>query len=83
MPRGKLSADEEAAGSIVARHLGGTALARDVPGAADGTHDIGIKLPDGQEIPLEVTSAGDQSIEALRREALGRVWEAPALSHHW
>jgi hypothetical protein len=46
MPRGKLSADEEAAGKIVALQLGGTHHARDVSGAPDGTHDIGIELPE-------------------------------------
>lgn len=83
MPRGELSVEEELAGRIVARQLGGRPVARDVPGAADGTHDLDIELPDGEGISLEVTSAGDQAIDALQREALGRVWEAPALSHHW
>ena len=83
MPRGELSPDEEAAGKIVAQHVGGVPVARDVPGAADGTHDLDIELPDGRRIPLEVTSAGDEAIESLCREALGRVWEAPALKHHW
>jgi hypothetical protein len=83
MPRGELSPDEETAGQIVAQQVGGVPVARDVPGAEDGTHDIDIALPDRTRIPLEVTSAGDQAIESLRWEALGRVWEAPALGHHW
>ena len=83
MPRGELSLDEEAAGNIIAQQIGGVPVARDVLGAMDGTHDLDIELPDGRRIPLEVTSAGDEAIESLRREALGRVWEAPALGHHW
>ena len=83
MPRGELSPDEELAGEIVAQQVGGVPLARDVLGAEDGTHDLDIELPDGRRIPLEVTSAGDEAIESLRREALERVWEAPALERHW
>jgi hypothetical protein len=83
MPRGELSPDEETAGKIVAQQVGGVPVARDVPGAADGIHDLDIELSDGRRIPLEVTSAGDEALESLRREALERVWEAPALEHHW
>jgi len=49
----------------------------------DDKHDLDIELPDGRLIALEVAWAGDEAIESLRREALGRVWEAPALGHHW
>jgi hypothetical protein len=45
MPRGVLSADEKAAGTIIARYVGGTVVPRDVPGAPDGTHDLDITLP--------------------------------------
>ena len=83
MPRGELSADEEAAGKIVAHQVGGAPFARDVLGAGDGTHDIDIELPDGRCISLEVTSARDEAIEALRNLALGRVREAPMLAAHW
>jgi len=83
MPRGELRTDEEAAGKIVAQQLGGTAVPRDVPGAANATHDFDIELSDGRRIPLEVTSATDEAIEALCRVALEKVWEAPSLVHHW
>jgi hypothetical protein len=83
MPRGALSPEEESAGTIVAQQVGGKLVALDVLGAPDATHDLDVLLPDGRRIALEVTSAGDEAVEALRREALGRVWEAPTLAHHW
>ena len=82
--RGQLSADEEAAGKIVAQLLGGTHEARDVRGAPDGTHDLDILLADGSRVPLEVTSSRDpEAVEALRRLLFDRNWEAPTLSRHW
>jgi len=83
VPRGELDAYEEVAGQIVARQLGGQEQARDVGGAPPSTHDFDIKLPDGRLIALEVTSAADGAIEALRNLAFGREWKAPSLGHHW
>ncbi len=83
MPRGGFEPDEETAGKIIAQQLGGTPLARDVPGAGEGVHDLDIKMPDGQRVPVEVTSVADGAIEALRKLALGREWPAPSLGHHW
>lgn len=83
MPRGDLSAEEEAAGKIVAQHLGGEYEARDVRGAPDATHDLDVVLADSRRVALEVTSAGDREIEELRRLLFGRTWEAPSLRHHW
>jgi hypothetical protein len=71
-----------AAGTIVARQLGGTPIARDVPGGAEGTHDLDVELPDGRRIALEVTSAGDEGIESLRSAAF-KVWKAPSLNSDW
>ena len=83
MPRGDLSAEEEAAGKIVAQHLGGEYEARDVRGAPDATHDLDVVLAGGRRVALEVTSAGDREIEELYRLLVGRTWEAPSLRHHW
>ena len=83
MPRGELDAYEEVAGQIVARQLGGQERARDVADAPPVTHDFDIELPDGRLIALEVTSAADGAIEALRNLAFGREWRAPSLGHHW
>jgi hypothetical protein len=84
MPRGDLDPGEEAAGEIVAKLLGGTAVPRDVPGADEKTHDLDIKLPDdGRCIALEVTSAADGALEALARLALHTKHEAPTLSQDW
>lgn len=83
MPRGDLSAEEEAAGKIVAKHLAGTYEARDVHGAPDATHDLDVVLADGRRVALEVTSAGDREIEELYRLLLGQTWEAPTLRRHW
>jgi hypothetical protein len=82
VPRGQLSAEEEAAGGIVAQQLGGTHQPRDVPGAPDGTHDLDVHA-DGRTIALEVTSAGDRAVEKLREQLFGETWEAPSLHHHW
>jgi hypothetical protein len=83
VPRGEPDPYEEAAGQIVAQQLGGQLHAQDVLGAPAGTHDFDIELPDGRRIPLEVTSAADGEIEALRNAAFGREWKAPSLEHHW
>jgi hypothetical protein len=83
MPRGVLSADEEAAGTIVARYVGGTVVPRDVPGAPDGTHDLDIVLPDGSVIAVEVTSARESKLLSIYATAFGKRWEAPNLSAHW
>lgn len=83
MPRGELSAEEDSAGKIVAKHLVGRYEARDVRGAPDATHDLDIVLADGRTVVLEVTSTGDGSVEELHRLLLGRAWEAPTLRHHW
>jgi hypothetical protein len=83
VPRGDLDPDEEAAGEIVAELLGGTAVPRDVPGAAEKTHDLDIKLPDGRRIPLEVTAAADEALEALAKAALHTKHQAPTLSQDW
>ncbi len=82
MPRGELTPDEEAAAEIVAQQLGGTAIPRDVPGAGDRTHDFDIELPDGRLIPLEVTSAGNEAVEALAGAAFSD-WPAPTLTRNW
>lgn len=83
MPRGVLSADEKAAGGIVARQVGGTVVPRDVPGAPDGTHDLDIKMPDGSVIAVEVTSARESKLLSIYATAFGKRWEAPSLSAHW
>ncbi len=83
MPRGELSAEEESAGDIVVKHLGGTYEARDVHGAPDATHDLDVVFADGRRVALEVTSAGDREVEQFRRLLLGQTWEAPSLRHHW
>jgi hypothetical protein len=83
VPRGELDPEEDAAGQIVAKLLGGAAVARDVPGAAEKTHDLDIELPDGRHIPLEVTAAADGEREALARLALHTEHKAPTLSKDW
>ncbi len=83
VPRGEMDRYEQVAGQIVAQQLGGRQHARDVGVAPPGTHDFDIELPGGLTIPLEVTSAADGALEALRNLALGREWKAPSLGHHW
>jgi hypothetical protein len=83
MPRGGLDRYETTAGRIVAQRLGGVEHARDVLDAPAATHDLDIELPDSRVIALEVTSAADREIEALRATALGREWKAPSLGRHW
>jgi hypothetical protein len=83
MPRGVLSADEKAAGTIIARYVGGTVVPRDVPGAPDGTHDLDIALPSGSVIAVEVTSARESKLLSIYATAFGKRWEAPSLSAHW
>src|ERR1022692_2901934 len=83
MPRGELDQYETTAGRIVAQRLGGVEHARDVLDAPAATHDVDIELPDSRVIALEVTSAADREIEALRATALGREWKASSLGRHW
>lgn len=83
MPCGDLDPEEKAAGEIVAKLLGGTAVPRDVPGADEKTHDLDIKLPTAGRISLEVTAAADGALEALARNALGTKHEAPTLIQDW
>jgi hypothetical protein len=83
VPRGELDPEEEAAGEIIAKLLGGTAVPRDVPGADEKTHDIDIEMPDGRRISLEVTSIADGEREALARLALHTEHKAPTLSQDW
>jgi hypothetical protein len=83
MPRGELDRYETTAGRIVAQRLGGVEHARDILNAPAATHDFDIELTDGRVVALEVTSAADREIEALRATALGREWKAPSLGQHW
>lgn len=68
------------AGAIVAKQLGARAIERD---GARGSHDFDLELPDKRTIALEVTSAADEAIEALRHAALAEPQEAPTLTTHW
>jgi hypothetical protein len=84
MPRGELSVDEKAAGTIVARQVGGKRIIpRDIPGAPDGMHDLDIELPDGRMIAVEVTFARQPKLVSIYATAFGKRWEAPSLSAHW
>jgi hypothetical protein len=83
VPRGDLDSDEKAAGEIVAELLGGTAVPRDVRGAAEKTHDLDIELPDGRRFSLEVTAAADEALEALAKAALHTKHKAPTLGNDW
>ncbi|HEY4896450.1 MAG TPA: hypothetical protein VII01_10205 [Solirubrobacteraceae bacterium] len=83
MPRGDLDFAEQAAGAIVAEQLGGRLVGVDIPGACDGVHDFDIELTDGRHVALEVTSAGVEDLEALKRVALEPVREEPTLGYHW
>lgn len=84
MPRGNLSAEEEAAGRIVAQQVGAAkTIPRDVPGAPNGTHDLDVELPAGHVIAVEVTSARDSKRVSIYATAFGKRWEAPSLSAHW
>jgi hypothetical protein len=75
-----LSEEERAAGAIVAQQLGGHEIERD---GQRGSHDFDVELPDGRTIALEVTSAADEAMEALSREALHKVREEPTLRQSW
>jgi hypothetical protein len=65
-----LRPEELAAGNIIAQQLRGVPVARNVLGAEDRTHDLDVVLPGGRRIALEVTSAADEAVEALRVEKL-------------
>jgi hypothetical protein len=78
----ELEPQEWTAGKIVAKKVGGTCEPQDVPGAPDETHDFDVVV-DGRRLALEVTSAVDGAMAALRRHAFGRSHRAPSLSYDW
>jgi hypothetical protein len=78
----QIRTEERAAGALVAWELEGWWEPRDVPGAPEETHDLDVHAP-SRTVALEVTSAGDRSLDELRRLLFTQEWEAPSLEHHW
>jgi hypothetical protein len=79
----QIDVEERAAGAIVASELEGWWEPRDMPGAPEGTHDLDVHAPQGCTVAVEVTSAGDRSLDELRKLLFREIWEAPSLRHDW
>lgn len=75
----KLDPEERRAAAIVASVLGGEVIPRDVEGAADGTRDFDVVLPNGEHVALEVTAAENPGLRSMLKAAYGRSHPAPGL----
>ena len=72
----------EAAWTLAALRSG-RPVRRDMPGAAPGTHDFDVQLPEGRMIALEVTSSTVPEVVAMW-DAIGQLdWAVPSLTRSW